>query len=331
VLDDFFFHTGIAIWPDPPQGVPFRGHAPCFDRDDIRADRSDVQGCGNPGDDVARLHDLAFFLGTVGGSLASGRVPPGIAAGDPITSWINPTSLTSGLLAVTTTAYLAAVYLTHDARREGDPTLAETFRRKALSSGVATGVVAGAELPVLAMDAPGLFRQLLTMPAAPLPALSIAAGAASLVLMWRRSFLTVRVSAALAVTALLWSWGIGQYPYLLPGLALAEASATENVLIANSVAVAIAGVLVIPSLWWLYAIFQRDQFSRPHEAAHGILAASSACFACLSLRDRLDLSAAEDEHPGGLNSSKSADNGSSEPALEILQLVICDRGVGRHG
>ncbi|RKO20045.1 cytochrome d ubiquinol oxidase subunit II [Pseudarthrobacter phenanthrenivorans] len=203
-----------------------------------------------------------FFLGTVGGSLASGRVPPGIAAGDPITSWINPTSLISGVLAVTTTAYLAAVYLTHDARREGDPALAETFRRKALAAGVATGVVAGIELLVLAMDAPGLFGQLLAMPAAPLAALSIAAGAASLALMWRRNFLTVRISAALAVTALLWSWGIAQYPYVLPGLALGEASATENVLVANAIAVVIAGILVIPSLWWLYAIFQRDEFAK---------------------------------------------------------------------
>jgi len=44
-----------------------------------------------------------FFLGAVGGSLAAERVPPGIAAGDPIASWINPTSITSGFLAVATT------------------------------------------------------------------------------------------------------------------------------------------------------------------------------------------------------------------------------------
>jgi cytochrome bd ubiquinol oxidase subunit II len=205
-----------------------------------------------------------FFLGTVGGALASERVPPGIAAGDPITSWVNPTSLASGLLAVATTAYLAAVYLTYDARREGDPALAEAFRRKALASGVVTGVLAVLELLVLATDAPGLFRQLLSMPALPFAALSLAAGVASLILMFRRSFLTVRLSAALAVTALLWSWGIGQYPNVLPGLALADASATESVLLANSIAVLIAGILVIPSLWWLYAIFQRDQSANRH-------------------------------------------------------------------
>jgi cytochrome d ubiquinol oxidase subunit II len=200
-----------------------------------------------------------FFLGTVGGALASERVPPGIAAGDPITSWVNPTSLASGLLAVATTAYLAAVYLTHDARREGDSDLAQAFRRKALASGLVTGVLAVLELLVLARDAPGLFRQLLSMPALPFVALSLAAGVASLILMFRRRYLTVRLSAALAVTALLWSWGIGQYPNVLPGLDLPDASATESVLLANSIAVLIAGILVIPSLWWLYAIFQRDQ------------------------------------------------------------------------
>jgi cytochrome d ubiquinol oxidase subunit II len=205
-----------------------------------------------------------FFLGTVGGALASERVPPGIAAGNPITSWVNPTSLASGLLAVATTAYLAAVYLTHDARREGHPALAQAFRRKALAAGVVTGVLAALELLVLATDAPGLFRQLLSMPALPFAALSLVAGVASLILMFRHSFLTVRLSAAVAVTALLWSWGIGQYPNVLPGLALADASATESVLLANSIAVLVAGILVIPSLWWLYEIFQRDQSANRH-------------------------------------------------------------------
>ena len=209
-----------------------------------------------------------FFLGTVGGALAAERVPPGITAGDPVTSWINPTSITSGFLAVATTAYLAAVYLTHDARRERNQELTVAFRRKALTSGVVTGALAVVELLVLAADAPRLFRQLLTLPALPFAILSVVAGLASLVLMWHRRFLTVRVSAALAVTALLWSWGIGQYPFVLPGLTLAEASASESVLAANTIAVVAAGILVLPSLWWLYAIFQREQFpgaNEPHQ------------------------------------------------------------------
>ncbi|WP_457973005.1 hypothetical protein [Arthrobacter sp. D1-17] len=48
-------------------------------------------------------------------------------------------------------------------------------------------------------------------------------------------------------------------------LALAEAAATQSVLAANAIAVAVAGILVLPSLWWLYITFQRDQFPRTDE------------------------------------------------------------------
>src|SRR5215218_6735921 len=49
------------------------------------------------------------------GAIASERVPVGNAGGDPIDSWLNPTSLLVGVLAVSTSAYLAAVWLTADA------------------------------------------------------------------------------------------------------------------------------------------------------------------------------------------------------------------------
>ena len=48
-----------------------------------------------------------------------GRVPVGNAAGDPVTSWLNPLSLLIGALFVATCAYLAAVFLVSDARRAG--------------------------------------------------------------------------------------------------------------------------------------------------------------------------------------------------------------------
>ena len=53
-----------------------------------------------------------IFLGAAGGAVAAGRVPPGIATGDLVTSWWNPTSIATGLLAVGITAYLAAVSVT---------------------------------------------------------------------------------------------------------------------------------------------------------------------------------------------------------------------------
>ncbi|BCL18266.1 cytochrome d ubiquinol oxidase subunit II [Streptomyces tuirus] len=201
-----------------------------------------------------------FFLGTVAGAIASGRVPPGIAAGDLVTSWVNPTSLISGVLAVGTAAYLAAVYLTRDAQRVGDEALTQAFRLRALYTGVFVGVMSAVGLFVLRADARPVFDDLTSGAALPLLVLSVAAGVVSLALLaWGRSYLMVRLTAALAVTGLLWGWGIGQHPVLLPGITLDEAAATDAVLGASLGALAVGAVLLLPSLWWLYATFQRDR------------------------------------------------------------------------
>ncbi|MET8146300.1 cytochrome d ubiquinol oxidase subunit II [Sphaerisporangium sp. NPDC005288] len=206
-----------------------------------------------------------FFLGTVAGAIASGRVPAGIAAGNVVSSWLNPTSAITGALAVGAAAYLAAVYLTRDAQRAGEDGLAEEFRRRALACGAVVGLLSAAGLLVLRADAPRLFAELTGGRALPLLALSVAAGLVSLALLWRRAYLAVRLTAALAVTGLLWGWGVGQYPDLLPGVTLEDAAATSGVLAATLGALAVGAVLLLPSLWWLYATFQRDRTGPPHE------------------------------------------------------------------
>ena len=70
-------------------------------------------------------------MGTVVGAVASGRVPVGNAAGDPVTSWLNPLSLLIGALFVATCAYLAAVFLVSDARRAGAADLERYFTPRA--------------------------------------------------------------------------------------------------------------------------------------------------------------------------------------------------------
>jgi cytochrome d ubiquinol oxidase subunit II len=83
------------------------------------------------------------------------------------------------------------------------------------------------------------------------------AGVGSLALLLRRHYRAVRITAALAVTALLWAWGAGQYPRLLPGTTLADAAATDAVLAASLGALGVGALLLVPSLAWLYVIFQR--------------------------------------------------------------------------
>jgi len=63
---------------------------------------------------------VPYCFGTIAGGIASGRVPAGGQAGDPVHSWVNPTSIVAGLLAVSVAAYAAAVFLTWDARRLAD-------------------------------------------------------------------------------------------------------------------------------------------------------------------------------------------------------------------
>ncbi|MGH3938956.1 MAG: cytochrome d ubiquinol oxidase subunit II [Pseudonocardiaceae bacterium] len=209
-----------------------------------------------------------FFLGTVVGAVASQRVPPGIAEGDIVSSWWNPTSITSGLLAVGMTAYLAAVYLTADARRTGNERLVDVFRLRALLTGMVVGVLSLAALLVIRLDAPDLFTELEGR-AWPFVLASILAGITSLVLLVARKFVLVRITAALGVTAVLWGWGAAQYPTMLPGLTIDEAATDPAVLHAALWALGVGGLILVPSLLYLFAIFQSNRFDHDHRARSG--------------------------------------------------------------
>ncbi|MFB9834050.1 cytochrome d ubiquinol oxidase subunit II [Actinoallomurus acaciae] len=198
-----------------------------------------------------------FFLGTVAGGVASGRVPVGLARGNLLTSWWNPTSVLAGLVAVGSTAYLAAVYLTGDARRAGDAALAEAFRSRALVTAVVTGVIVIGGIVILRDDAPRLYAGL-TGRALPLVAVSALAGIASLLLLLLRRYTTARLAAELAVAAVLWGWAAAQYPLLLPpDVTVTRAAADPPVLHATLASVIVGMIVLVPSLLWLFAIFQR--------------------------------------------------------------------------
>jgi cytochrome d ubiquinol oxidase subunit II len=197
-----------------------------------------------------------FFLGTVAGGVASGRVPLGLTRGHLIRSWWNPTSILAGLLAIGTTAYLAAVYLTADARRHGSVELAEGFRRRGIVTAVITGLVVLGGVAVLHADAPRLYAGL-TGRALPVAALSALAGLVSLALLIKRRYVLVRFTAGLAVAAVLWGWAVAQYPVLLPPDGTISRTAAEpGVLRATLASVIVGLLLLVPSLVWLFALFQ---------------------------------------------------------------------------
>jgi cytochrome bd ubiquinol oxidase subunit II len=203
-----------------------------------------------------------FALGTAVGAIASGRVPVGNAAGDQLTSWLNPTSLLVGTLAVATGAYVAAVYLAGDAARAGLAELAAAFRTRALGAGVVTGAIALAGLGVVAYDAERLSDHLFTWPALAAIAASAAAGLATLQLVRRWRFEAARYAASAAVAAVVAGWALAQWPELLPGLTVEEAAAGRPVLVATIVGVAVGAVILVPSLALLFGLVLRGRFDQ---------------------------------------------------------------------
>jgi cytochrome d ubiquinol oxidase subunit II len=200
-----------------------------------------------------------FFLGTVVGGVASGRVPAGIAAGDVVTSWVNPTSVLGGLMAVLVCAYLAAVFLCADARREGAEDLATAYRTRALGTAAVTGACGLAGLLVLHSDAPQLYAGL-TGRALPVVTLSVLAGGAAIVLLVRREYGYARIASSAAVTMILAGWAVAQYPYVLvPDLTIEDAAAGRATLTAMLVALLAGAVVLVPALVYLYTLFQRTQ------------------------------------------------------------------------
>jgi cytochrome d ubiquinol oxidase subunit II len=174
-----------------------------------------------------------YCLGAVAGTIA-------IGAG---TSWLSLPGAYAGLLTTGLCGYLAAVYLTWDARRLAGREVAEEFRRHALTAGVAVGVLALPGAAILGVRSP-------------LIGLSAAAGLVSLGLLLCRRYLAVRVSAALAVAAVL--WGAAE----MSRLDIDAAAAHDAVLEIMFVALAAGAVLLLPSFAWLYLLFQRTERQR---------------------------------------------------------------------
>jgi cytochrome d ubiquinol oxidase subunit II len=200
---------------------------------------------------------VPFCMGAIAGGIASGHVPSGGKAGDPIDSWLNPTSLVTGVLAVVLAAYLAAVYLVWDARHFRQFAMGEYFRRRAVASAVVAGVVAVVGLFVLNAEASHVFDGLKSR-ALPTAILSVLCGIGALVLLMRYAARGARVLAILAVALIIASWGIAQWPYLLPeSLTVSAAAAPRGTLVTLLVAVGLAVLIVVPGFVLLYALDQR--------------------------------------------------------------------------
>jgi cytochrome bd ubiquinol oxidase subunit II len=199
-----------------------------------------------------------FFMGTVVGAVATGKVPVH-PTGNVLAAWTSPTAILTGFLFVAACAYISAVYLVVEARHRGSQDMMRYFSLRASAAGVVTGALAGATFGELSSSAPYVYNRL-TGIALPLVAISIAAGIAVLCMLWLRFYnaLFLRVTAAVAVATVVAGWGLAQYPYLFPtSLSLAAGSAPTASLVAEFVVAGLAVLLVAPGFALLYFLQQR--------------------------------------------------------------------------
>jgi cytochrome d ubiquinol oxidase subunit II len=147
----------------------------------------------------------------------------------------------------------------------GDADLQRYFTVRALGAAVGAGVLAVGGIFVFRADARYVYDGLVGE-ALPLVILSAACGLGVVALLRRGAPRGARVLAVGAVAAVVWGWGVAQYPYLLPEkLTVAAGAAATASLTSVLIVFGAAVLLVIPSLGLLYALSQRSLLDEEDE------------------------------------------------------------------
>ena len=221
----------------------------------------------------ARRWGLAFaiasvvtpvVLGTVIGAVASGAVGRasqeiGKASFPDVFMWpwLSPFPIAIGLFALALFAFLAAVYLTIEAR---DPMLREDFRRRALGAALVVAASAGLALVLSMRAAPRVAAGVVTAPWSLL--LHLCTGGAAVIAigcLWVRRFPMARIATAAQVTLILWGWALAQFPFIIPmTLPIRRAAAPRITLELLVIGLAAGAVILLPSLRYLFRTFKSD-------------------------------------------------------------------------
>lgn len=196
------------------------------------------------------LLGLAFGIVTAGGVRLeeTGAVRPLTLA-----HCFTPYVLGCGLLALSTCAYLAAVYLTV----ETDGELRDDFRRRAILAGTTTAGLALLVLLFAWREADWFTRQLLRPTSWPILAAGGVCFAGSAWAVFDRRYRLSRWFAAGEIVLLLLGWGLAQQPYLAyPDITLQQAAAPAPTIAFLLATLPFGAALLVPSLWLLFHVFK---------------------------------------------------------------------------
>jgi cytochrome bd ubiquinol oxidase subunit II len=200
-----------------------------------------------------------FFLALTGAAIASGVIViqnSSQIVTNPGSDWLTPFTLVVGVLALCLCVTISAIYLTVEATSRGETELAEAFRRRGLIAGALTAVFGLLGLILSPSEAAFLWHGMLDK-AIPFVVVTMLVGVAMAAALWFRRYVWARVLVVLLTAGLLLSWGVSQYPYIIPpDVTDATASSpleTQQFLL---VGIIIALIIVIPSLWFLFYVFK---------------------------------------------------------------------------
>ncbi len=199
-----------------------------------------------------------LLLGVCIGAVASGRVVApthGTFAQRFLAPWLTPFAFGVGVLTVALFAFLAAVFLTMEARERE---LVEDFRRKAIGAGIAVFLAAGLVLLLSTRHAPLMTAGLVgSRWAVPLHLATGLSAVGVFFALWHRRFALARVLAGLQVSCIFWGWTVSQYPYLVPPDLTIQSSAAPRVTLEITLWALAGGSLVLaPSLLYLFRVFK---------------------------------------------------------------------------
>ncbi len=200
-----------------------------------------------------------FFLAVAAAAIASGHIQiqnKSQLQTNTGSYWLTPFALTIGAMALTLCVTISAIYLTVEATSRGDTELAEAFRRRGLIAGALTAALGLLALILSPSEASFLWNGMLDH-AIPLVIVTMLIGVAAAAALWLKRYGWARVLIVAEAAFLLVSWGVSQFPYLIPPDVKAEnASSPQSTQVLLLVGIIIALIIVVPSLWFLFYVFK---------------------------------------------------------------------------
>jgi cytochrome d ubiquinol oxidase subunit II len=238
-------------------GVVLRGSAFTFRSYDKRTDEAQRRW--------GRIFSSAslitpVLLGATVGAISSGRVrnAPSNFEEAFVAPWLAPFPVAVGFFALALFAFLAAVYLTVEAR---DAALREDFRLRALAAALAVGVMALIVFLLSSTGAPTLRGRLgQSWWTWPLQISTAIFATSAIYALWKRKFRIAQFCAAAQAALILWGWGAAQYPNLvMPDLTIYNAAAPMVTLRLVWWALLAGAVLLFPSFYYLFRVFKGNR------------------------------------------------------------------------